>query len=117
MRDQQGVLAVVVGIIAGAVAPRDGRGAKHLRPFGPARVCAGRCPTPGVIGVNLGDHDVTVAESDAYLKALDAASDRGGVRALAKSVQGRYLNYAIVGHPDRVRPMRACARSGPRPSG
>ena len=102
MRMGKGVLAVVVGMIAGAVAPATAAAQSACDPFGPAEF-AGGVPTPQeVIGINLGDRDVTVAESDAYLKALDAASDRVVSGALAKSVQGRYLNYAIVGHPDRV---------------
>ena len=102
MRMGKGVLAVVVGMIAGAVAPATAAAQSACDPFGPAEF-AGGVPTPQeVIGINLGDRDVTVAESDAYLKAVDAASDRVVSGALAKSVQGRYLNYAIVGNPDRV---------------
>ena len=45
-------------------------------PFGPAEF-AGGVPTPAdVIGIDLGARDVTTAESDAYVAAVDAASDR-----------------------------------------
>ena len=63
----------------------------------------GEVPTAQqVIGINLGDRDVTTAESDRYLLAVDAASSRvtGGVAAT--SVQGRPLRYAVVGRPERV---------------
>ena len=71
-------------------------------PFGPATF-RGQVPTPQqVIGINLGDRDVTTAESDAYVAAVDAASPRVVSGSLAKSVQGRDLRYAIVGNPDRM---------------
>ncbi len=55
-------------------------------------------PTPKqVLGIDLGERDVTTAESDTYLQAVDAASDRVISGTLAKSVQGRDLRYAIVG--------------------
>src|SRR5918997_4335923 len=57
-----------------------------------------------VIGINLGDRDVTTAESDAYVRAIDAASDRVISGTLEKrSVQGRDLVYAIAGDPRNVR--------------
>src|SRR5262245_61910299 len=55
-----------------------------------------------VIGIDLGERDVTVAESDAYLQAVDRASDRVTSGVLATSVQGRPLRYAIVGRPANV---------------
>ena len=71
-------------------------------PFGPATF-RGQVPTPQqVLGINLGDRDVTTAESDAYVAAVDAASQRVVSGSLAKSVQGRDLRYAIVGDPNRM---------------
>ena len=55
-----------------------------------------------VLGINLGDRDVTTAESDRYLLAVDAASSRVTSGVAATSVQGRPLRYAIVGRPERV---------------
>src|SRR5688500_8503415 len=55
-----------------------------------------------VIGIGLGDRDVTTAESDRYLLAVDAASARVTSGVAATSVQGRPLRYAIVGRPERV---------------
>ena len=55
-----------------------------------------------VLGINLGDRDVTTAESDRYLLAVDAASPRVTSGVAATSVQGRPLRYAIVGRPERV---------------
>ncbi len=59
---------------------------------------AGGVPTAKeVIGIDLGERDVTTAESDAYLLAVDRASRRVTSGVLARSVQGRPLRYAIVG--------------------
>ena len=95
MRCIAGVLAVgtalVVATPAAAAAPCD--------PFGPATF-RGQVPTPKqVIGIDLGERDVTVAESDAYLAAVDAASPGSSRAPLARSVQGRDLRYAIAGTP------------------
>jgi Zinc carboxypeptidase len=60
-------------------------------------------PTPKqVIWIDLGERDVTTAESDAYVGAVDVASPRVISDSLGKSVQGRDLRYAIVGEPERV---------------
>jgi hypothetical protein len=57
-----------------------------------------------VIGIDLGDRDVTTAESDAYLQAVSAASPLVVDGILATSVEGRPLRYAVVGQPQWVRP-------------
>ena len=63
----------------------------------------GEVPTAReVIGIDLGARDVTTAESDAYLLAIDRASARVTSGVLATSVQGRPLRYAIVGSPANV---------------
>ena len=55
-----------------------------------------------MLGITLGDRDVTTAESDRYLLAVDGASPRVTSGVAATSVQGRPLRYAIVGRPERV---------------
>ena len=68
-----------------------------------AATFAGQVPTPKqVLGFDLGKRDVTTAESDRYLAAVDAASARVVSGSLGRSVQGRDLRYAIVGQPDRL---------------
>ncbi len=63
----------------------------------------GRVPTPRqVLGIDLGDRDVTGPESDRYLAAVDAASDRVTTGTLATSVLGRPLRYAVVATPARL---------------
>ena len=63
----------------------------------------GEVPTAQqVLGIGLGERDVTTAESDRYLLAVDAASPRVTSGVAATSVQGRPLRYAIVGRPERL---------------
>jgi hypothetical protein len=63
----------------------------------------GEVPTAQqVIGIGLGDRDVTTDESDRYLLAVDAASPRVTSGVAATSVQGRPLRYAIVGRQERL---------------
>ena len=66
---------------------------------------AGQVPTAEeVIGIPLGERDVTTAESDAYLQAVAAASPRVTAGTTAVSWEGRPLRYAIVGKPANVTP-------------
>ena len=55
-----------------------------------------------VLGFDLGDQEVSAAESDAYLGAIDDASDRVTSGTAGSSVEGRPLRYAIVGAPEHV---------------
>ena len=64
---------------------------------------AGDVPAPEeVIGFPLGQQEVTVGESDAYLQAVSASSDRVSDGVLATSAEGRPLRYAVVGEPGDV---------------
>jgi hypothetical protein len=68
----------------------------------------GSVPTPRqVLGLDLGDRDVTLEESDRYLQAVDEASDRVVTGTLATSAEGRPLRYAVVGTPERLRRLDA----------
>lgn len=57
-----------------------------------------------VLGFPIGSQEVTSAQSDAYLGAVDASSPRVVSGTLGTSVQGRPLKYAIVGKPGNVTP-------------
>src|SRR4051812_39142739 len=71
-------------------------------PFTPPTF-SGQVPTAQqVLGIDLGDRDVTTAESDRYQLAVDAASSRVTSGVAATSVLGRALRYAIVGRADRI---------------
>jgi hypothetical protein len=60
-------------------------------------------PTPkDVLGFDLGEREVTSAESDRFLETVDKASDRVVTGTLATTAQGRPLKYAIVGKPANV---------------
>ncbi len=64
----------------------------------------GSVPSPvDVLGFALGvEREVTAAESNAYVDAVAAASDRVTSGTCAVSVQGRDIRYAIVGLPEHV---------------
>ncbi len=89
---------------AGAV-PRGVAVAQECDPFGPPQF-RGQVPTAQqVIGINLGDRDVTTAESDRYLGAVDAASNRVVSGTLAPNMRLRIANlrdtYGIGSTPLR----------------
>src|SRR6185312_12874452 len=97
------VCAALAAAIGGVLLLGSGpAAAAQCDPFGPATF-RGEVPTPKqVLGIDLGDRDVTTAESDTYLKAVDDASARVVSGTAATSVEGRALRYAIVGKPDRL---------------
>lgn len=64
----------------------------------------GNVPTPKeILGIDLGERQVTVEESDMLLATITDASDRVINGTLARSVEGRPLNYAIVSNPENLR--------------
>ena len=101
MRRSQLTATLVAGIVLAAAPPAAAQ-QTSCDPFTQPSF-RGEVPTAQqVIGINLGDRDVTTAESDRYLLAVDAASTRVTSGVAATSVQGRALRYAIVGRPERV---------------
>jgi Zinc carboxypeptidase len=54
------------------------------------------------LGFPIGSQEVTSAQSNAYIAAVDAASDRVVSGVAATSVLGVPLGYAIVGWPENV---------------
>ncbi len=111
------VRAVIAAVGAGALALPLGLGtvgqgaaAASCHPFTTAPQYAGQVPTARqVLGFDLGNRDVTTAESDRYLRAVDEASDRVSSSTLATSQQGRPLRFALVGEPARVAEARQAA--------
>src|SRR5215208_6067209 len=100
MRRSRAVLAIATCALLAGSAPAAAQA--PCDPFGPPAF-ARAVPAPKqVIGFDLGKRDVTTAQSDAYVGAVDAASDRVVSGELGRSVQGRPLRYAIVGRPERV---------------
>ena len=88
--------ALVTGALLVALAPSASAQQTSCDPFTQPSF-RGEVPTAQqVIGINLGDRDVTAAESDKYLLAVDAASTRVTSGVAATSVQGRPLRYAIA---------------------
>lgn len=83
--------------------PADGHGECHPIETDPR--FRGGVPTPReVLGFDLGDQEVTVAESDRYVEAVAEESPRVVSGTLAESWEGRPLRYAIVGKPGDVTP-------------
>ena len=102
MRRIGAAVVAVVGVLLVGAGPA--AAAQACDPFGPATF-RGQVPTPKqVLGIDLGERDVTTAESDAYVKAVDDASPRVVSGTVATSVQGRKLQYAIVGKAERLTP-------------
>jgi hypothetical protein len=99
-------LAVPPGSAAASPEPRTRPAAPPAcDPTGTAPHYRGTVPTPRqVLGFDLGEREVTTAESDRYLAAVTAASDRAVAGTLATSWQGRPLRYAIVGRAENVTP-------------
>ena len=56
------------------------------------------------LGFPIGSQEVTSAQSNAYIDAVDAASDRVVSGTAATSVLGVPMDYAIVGRPANVTP-------------
>jgi hypothetical protein len=65
----------------------------------------GEVPTAeDVLGFPLGSQEVTAAQSNAYVDAVDAASTRVVSGTLGTTPQGRPIRYALVGRPENVTP-------------
>jgi len=96
-------LALAIVLVLGLAAPA----AAQEAPCDPFTEPAfrGEVPTPReVLGIDLGERDVTTEESDRYLQRVAVASRRVVAGTLGRSVEGRPLRYAVVGHPTNVRP-------------
>ena len=72
-------------------------------PFTTTPVYGEAVPTSqDVLGVKLGRRELSTAEVDRYLDAVDAASPRVVTGTYATSWQGRPLRFAIVGNPSNL---------------
>jgi hypothetical protein len=70
-----------------------------LHRVGPARLTAEQA-----LGFAIGSQEVTSAQANAYVDAVDRASPRVVSGTLATSWEGRPLRYALVGKPGNVTP-------------
>jgi hypothetical protein len=97
------VLALAIALPAGAAQADPSPAAPTCDPTQTAPVFLNKVPTPrSVLGFDLGEREVTSAESDTLLGAIDKASDRVVSGTLATTAQGRPLKYAIVGRSSNV---------------
>ena len=62
---------------------------------------------PAIPALDFGAAEVTVGQSNAYLAAVDAASDRVTTHVAATSVNGLDIPYAVVGTPARMAALGA----------
>ncbi|MFG1999493.1 M14 family zinc carboxypeptidase [Spirillospora sp. NPDC048911] len=94
-------LAVPASLATTATAQTSPTAAPACDPTQTAPVYRGKVPSPKqVLGIDLGDRQVTAAESDRYLETVAAKSERVVSGTLARTAQGRPLKYAIVGRPE-----------------
>ena len=101
------LFACAVVVVAGTT--RSVGAAPTCDPFTPPTF-RGEVPTGNdVLGFDLGSQEVTSAESDEYVAAVDAASPRVVSGVFGHSVEGRPLTYAIVGKPENVSPTGLAA--------
>jgi Zinc carboxypeptidase len=104
------VLAIASLLMPAGPAPAVAMAASPCDPFLTVPERDPAVPTPtDVLGFELGSQEVTAAESNTFIAAMDAASDRIVSGTAAVSVGGRDLDYAIVGTPDRVTPAALAA--------
>ncbi|GAA3810997.1 hypothetical protein GCM10022226_34320 [Sphaerisporangium flaviroseum] len=99
------VLAFAIAIPAGSAQadPTPAQASGTCDPTQTTPVYLNKVPTPkSVLGFDLGEREVTTAESDTLLSAIDKASDRVVSGTLATTAQGRPLKYAIVGKAANV---------------
>jgi hypothetical protein len=114
MRVRRPVVASVAVLLALPVAVATGGGtgaaAADCHPFTTTATYDPSVPTAkSVLGFDLGQREVTTAESDRYLRAIDAASPLVAGSVLGTSHQGRSLTYAVVGTAARVAAAKAAA--------
>lgn len=73
---------------------------------------AGRMPTgQEVLGYDIGSQEASAADLNAYLDAVDAASDEVTTGTIGRSVDGRPLRYAVVGDRRDVTRAQRAART------
>ena len=110
------ILVASIGALAGSTASTRPALAASCDPIQTPPVFQGQAPTAQtVLGFGLGSQEVTAAEADRYVQAVDAASPRVVSGVLATSWEGRPLRYALVGKPEHVTPP-AWRRSALRPN-
>ena len=101
-------LSVVLALAIGPAAPV--AAAPGCDPFQTPPEIDPAVPTAqSVLGFALGSQEVSAAQANQYMAAVDAASDRVITGNAATSVGGRPINYAVVGDPSHVTPSGLAA--------
>jgi hypothetical protein len=103
------LLAAVVAAVAAAVVPTVALAAP-CDPIQTTPHFRGEVPSPEqVLGFPIGAQEVTAAQINQYIAAVDAASSRVTSGTFATSWEGRALEYAIAGSPENVSPSGLAA--------
>ncbi len=114
MRRPRLVLPLVIALVGLTGSAAAGREASAqvvaCDPITTTPVFGGQVPTAeSVLGFALGAQEVTAAEADTFVQAVDAASARVVSDVLGTSWQSRPLRYALVGKPENVTPAGLAA--------
>ena len=104
------VLAAVAAIAIAPAGQAAAAAPAACEPIQTPPVFSGDVPTSEeVLGFPLGSREVTAAEANEYVDAVDAASDRVASGTFGTSWQGRELRYALVGDAQNVTPAGLAA--------
>jgi hypothetical protein len=99
---RRSLLAAVFAVVAAAVMPA----AALAAPCDPIQTTPhfrGEVPSPQqVLGFPIGAQEVTAAQINQYIAAVDTASSHVTSGTFATSWEGRPLKYTIVGNPENV---------------
>ena len=103
-------VAIVLVAVAGSTAASTRAQAAPCDPIQTPAVFLGQVPTAdSVLGFGLGSQEVTAAQADTYVQAVDGASTRVVSGVFGTSWEGRPLRYALVGKPEHVTPAGLAA--------
>ena len=98
-------LFLTLGVVAGPIGSAAAVRVASCDPMQTPPSFRGEVPTAeNVLGFPLGSQEVTAAQSDAYVDAVDGASARVVSGTLGTTWQGRPIRYALVGRPENVTP-------------
>ena len=104
------LLAAVLSFLAGSSASTGPALAAPCDPMQTPPTFLGQVPTAEAeLGFALGSQEVTAAEADEYVQAVDAASPRVVSGVFGTSWEGRDLRYALVGTSEHVTPAGLAA--------
>ena len=110
MRPRLRPFVVAVAAVAAVAAAPAAAASAACDPIQTPPVFSGDAPTSQqVLGFQLGSREVTPAEINQYVDAVDAASDRVVSGTFGTTPLGKQMRYALVGDPANVTPAGLAA--------